>query len=471
MTPVSNGEWIPPPQTPKQRQATQLLGEESDRRAKRLGMTRNQFLRTAAGTATAFMVLNRVHGLAQSGEAAVLPVRGAHCDDPNAGRELLDRETFVMDVQLHHVDTDVFGAGACFLDFSDLAAQLGATPSDLECPEKLGQLNFIKEIFVDSETHVGVLSGLPSGIPQGPASMAATRNLVNQLAGSERALMQAMVDPAIPRGAPTGLDSMEFQIKELGARALKCYTYNGGWRLDDENVSYPMLERAKKLGMRLVNVHKGLPLSLFPMSPQHVRTLDFPQVVRDWPSFRFCAYHAAYFPGNQHPEGKQGSSEFIELCETLDPKKERKRVYAEIGSTFPFVLLSGGPAAAAQLIGQLLKTLGPRNILWGTDCVWWGSPQFLIDLFRNLEIPPAMQQQFGYPPLTEKAKRQILGLNAARLYKVKPKRRRCTVPSDRLAALQEQLGGVRNARRSLRWYGPQRRRDVLTLLRREGRIS
>jgi uncharacterized protein len=201
---------------------------------------------------------------------------------------------------------------------------------------------------------------------------------------------------------------MEHQIKELGASAIKCYTYNGSWRLDDEKISYPMLERAKKLGMRLVNVHKGLPLTLFPASPQDVRALDFPKVARDWPSLKFCAYHSAYFPGNQHPEGKQGSSEFIELIGGMS-KKERKNVYAEIGSTFPFVLLSGGPAAAADLIGQLLKALGPKNILWGTDSIWWGSPQFLIDLFRNLEIPPEMQQQFGYPPLTDKVKRQILG--------------------------------------------------------------
>jgi hypothetical protein len=54
---------------------------------------------------------------------------------------------------------------------------------------------------------------------------------------------------------------------------------------------------------------------------------------------------------------------------------------------------------------------------------------------------------------------------------VKPEKKRCSVPGDRLAQLQEQLGGVRNARRSLRWYGPQTRRDVFSLLRREGRIA
>jgi hypothetical protein len=82
-----------------------------------------------------------------------------------------------------------------------------------------------------------------------------------------------------------------------------------------------------------------------------------------------------------------------------------------------------------------------------------------------------MQEQFGYPPLTDKVKEQILGLNAARLYKIKPQKKRCTISPDRLAQLQELQGGVRSASRSLRWYGPQTRRDFWTLLRREGLIG
>lgn len=471
MTPVSNGEWVPLPPTAKQRQAAKLLAEESDKRAKRLGMTRNQFLRTAAGTATTFMVLNRVHGLDQWGDAAAMPVRSVHCDDPEAGRQLLDRDMFIMDVQLHHVDLDLFGSGPffCFLDFREQARRLGAIPDDIDCPENLGQMNFIKEVFVDSETDVGVLSGLPSGVPQGPASMAASRDLVNELAGSQRCLSQAMIDPAIPLGDSTSLDTMEHQIKDLGASAIKCYTYNGSWRLDDEKVSYPMLEHARKLGMRLVNVHKGLPLTLFPASPQDVRAIDFPKVARDWPSLKFCAYHSAYFTGDSHPEGKRGNSEFLELVGAMSPQ-ERKNIYAEIGSTFPITLLAG-PDQAAHLIGGLLKVLGPKNILWGTDCIWWGSPQFLIDAFNSLQIPVPMQEEFGYPPLTPEVKERILGLNAARLYRIKPQKKRCKISGDRLAQLQAERGGVRNAGRSLRWYGPQTRREFLTLLRREGRIA
>src|SRR5437867_1473547 len=228
-----------------------------------------------------------------------------------------------------------------------------------------------------------------------------------------------------------------------------------------------MLSKDQYLVLKLVNIHKGLPAIFAPGSPQSVRTIDFPKVVRDWPHLKFCAYHSGYFQGTTHPEGKAGISEFLEVIASI-PKKDRDRVYTELGSTFAINLLAeDGPVRTAHLIGQLLKALGPRNILWGTDSIWWGSPQFLIDAFRNLEIPAQMQEEFGYPALTEKDKEQILGGNAARLYHVKPNRVRCTIPSDRLAQAQEEQGGAR-AGRSLRWYGPQTRRQFFALLARGG---
>ena len=60
---VSNGEWEPPAPSRKQRAAARLYVEESERRARRLGISRREFMRSAAGMATAFMVLNTVAGL------------------------------------------------------------------------------------------------------------------------------------------------------------------------------------------------------------------------------------------------------------------------------------------------------------------------------------------------------------------------------------------------------------------------
>src|SRR4029453_8843729 len=151
---------------------------------------------------------------------------------------------------------------------------------------------------------------------------------------------------------------------------------NGKWRPSAETVAYPMLDEVQRLGLRLVNVHKGL-ATLFGQNPEYVRATDFPKVVADWPQLRFCAYHAGYFFPGEHPEGKAGISELIEVVEGM-PRKHQKRVYAEIGSTFVAALLFDGPDGAAHLMGQLLKTFGSKRILWGPDPSGGGPAQVRV---------------------------------------------------------------------------------------------
>ena len=458
MTPVSNGEWIPPGPTKKARIASKLIAEEVETQAKRHAMTRGQFLRTAAGTCIAFSVLNRLNGLESWGANAMLPAKKVHCEDLDAGRELLDKdEFFVVDVQTHHADVDNLDPSTfCFLRFGDAAGCF-------ENPELLGPLNFMKEVLVDSETDVAVLSGVP-GVLQGPERMAETRDLANELACSERCLSQAIVNPApqsiLPENPSMRVDQLEYQVRELGAKALKTYTYNGNWRLDDEAIAYPMLEEAQRLGLRLINTHKGLPALFAPGSSESVRTLDYPKVLADFPKLRFCAYHSGYFQSGEHPEGKDGITEFVEMASGLK-KKHRKRLYAEMGSTFEINLLDDD-MAAAHYVGQLLKTLGSKNVLWGTDSIWWGSPQFAIDAFKNLQIPESLQEQYGYPALKRKDKKRILGKNAAKLYGIKRRRKRCTIPEDAFAAAQVAQGGPREGR-SMKVYGARSRREFLEM--------
>jgi hypothetical protein len=54
--------------------------------------------------------------------------------------------------------------------------------------------------------------------------------------------------------------------------------------------------------------------------------------------------------------------------------------------------------------------------VWGTDSIWYGSPQPLIDAFRAFEIPSRMQEESGYPALTVATKAKILGVNARSVY-------------------------------------------------------
>src|SRR5262245_43114893 len=197
MAPVSNGEWCPLPITDRQRRVAKLVIEETTARARRHGMTRGQFLKTAAATMTAFMCMNKAYGRDQTGDNAMLPVRKEHCDDLDAAREVLDKKDwFVMDVQQHHVDLELYNSDIfCFLDFIQAPGTV--------CPESIGQLEYIRQVFVNSETTIGVISGLPDGVPCGPTQMAKTRDLVNSLAGSERALSQAVCDPRQRNGTPT----------------------------------------------------------------------------------------------------------------------------------------------------------------------------------------------------------------------------------------------------------------------------
>jgi hypothetical protein len=68
----------------------------------------------------------------------------------------------------------------------------------------------------------------------------------------------------------------------------------------------------------------------------------------------------------------------------------------------------------------LVRYVGEDNVLWGTDSIWYGSPQDQIQAFRAFQLSEALVQQHGYKPLTQSLKTKIFGLNGAKLYGVDP---------------------------------------------------
>ena len=58
------------------------------------------------------------------------------------------------------------------------------------------------------------------------------------------------------------------------------------------------------------------------------------------------------------------------------------------------------PDEAAHVLGKLLERVGDDRVLWGTDSIWYGSPQNQIEAFRNFQISNEFQDTFGYPELT-----------------------------------------------------------------------
>lgn len=118
------------------------------------------------------------------------------------------------------------------------------------------------------------------------------------------------------------------------------------------------------------------------------------------------------------------------------------------------------------MLGKLLLHLGEDRILWGTDSIWYGSPQDQISAFRAFEIPLSMQETYGCPALSAEAKAKILGLNAAKVYGVDVAATRCAIADDDLSkakrAIEEDPMLIRP---SYRRAGPQSRREFLTYLR------
>jgi len=72
------------------------------------------------------------------------------------------------------------------------------------------------------------------------------------------------------------------------------------------------------------------------------------------------------------------------------------------------------------------------HVLWGTDSIWYGTPQWQIEAFRRFEIPQALVDAHGYTPLTRQVKEQIFGLNAARVFSVDVNAARNEIPQDYL---------------------------------------
>jgi hypothetical protein len=117
------------------------------------------------------------------------------------------------------------------------------------------------------------------------------------------------------------------------------------------------------------------------------------------------------------------------------------------------------PDQAAHVLGKLLAHLGEDRILWGTDCIWFGSPQEQIQAFRAFEISSELQERHGYPALDAARKAKILGLNGARVYGVDPAA---------FTRRDDELGRARRAylaapAPSHVAYGPRTRRELLGL--------
>jgi hypothetical protein len=280
---------------------------------------------------------------------------------------------------------------------------------------------------------------------------AGVRDFVNQIAGSTRMLAHGQLYPGVGNlHDPVYGDYTQWQIDTFHPDSWKGYNiataakldFNpdsvmARWRLDDELVAYPIYdviarnrqELRRHPGFWNICVHKGLAPGP-PDIPERGNPTDIPKAARDWPQFNFIIYHSCirngFFDLDALETIRSGPTRVVQGAEVPDISWTTqfaelsapfRNVYAELGTTFAGAVVTF-PTVWAHIIGQLLKFMGPDRIVFGSDSLWYGGPQWQIDTFWRFQIPEEIQERWGYPALTEASRRKILGLNSARLYKL-----------------------------------------------------
>jgi len=469
---TSNGEFAPIPLDAVCAYANDFAHREVDTVAKLLGMGRRDFLVTARGAACTLLAFNAARSVAGdvAGFYALAPE--AAVEEEVALRALSGNE-LIFDVQGHFVNPT--GAwlrslpedAKPYSGIPNAGCALASEPEDRSYLQCLGPDAFVQDVFMDSDTDLMVLSFVPSTRSAEPLTIEeadAARQVVAQMEGSKRLFLHGRVNP----NQVGDVEDMRRLRDEFGIVAWKTYTQWGpegeGFYLDDPQTGIRFLEEARALGVNRVAIHKGIPFGS--RSYEHSLCDDIGRAARLYPDIEFLIYHSGFVPGQSEgpydPERNEGIDSLIKTVIDNDLGKG-SNVYAELGSTWRFLMRD--PNSAAHTLGKLLKYLGEDNILWGTDSIWYGSPQDQIQAFRAFQIAPAVAEEFGYPPLTAEVKRKILGENALRVYDVEA----TTVSSlraDRVASARTRYREHPDPH--FRTYGPRSRREFLNLARWSG---
>ncbi len=460
---TSNGEFIPLPLSVAAEYANTTAHASITRLAARRGVGRRAFLTSASGVAATLLAFNSA--FAASGlTGGSYKLTADTAEDDGEASNALSSNDFIIDVQNHHVSLD--GPWRArqrpVWETALLALPVAKHLDDKPSLTPFGAEQYIREVFVDSDTDIAVLSAVPADPQENPlttAEAARTREMIERIGGDRRLLIHGGVQPQVP-GA---LDYMQAQAEELKISAWKAYTQWGptgtGYWLHDEKYGIPMLEKARALGVKTIAVHKGVPLPGVmegQNSEKYADPRDMGRTAKLFPDLTFLVYHSAFIPGvregpyDRKEKNPRGVNALIRTFEKYG-LAHTGNLYAEIGATWR--ILMQDPDQAAHVIGKLLKYVGEDRILWGTDCVWFGSPQDQIQAFRTFEISEEFRERYGYPQLTAQARAKIFGLNAARVYGIEPKRTTAKIINDGIAKMRAEARGYPDP--SFLTYGPQ----------------
>jgi uncharacterized protein len=317
----------------------------------------------------------------------------------------LPADLFVIDAVVHALN----------LDRSNVASRYGEqlyqmsyglhcmmTPPDRQVPiatymTDMAAETLARTMFEETSTRLVATHTLTldSWFHDGFAARHKTEEMVRRW--PTRVLGYVGVDPS---GETTAvLDDLEAQVAALpGATGVKMYPHQMNpyrhWRTDGETCM-AVIDRARRLGLKSIAIHKALPNGSVPLAPYRIDK-DFETAADAFPDMAFEIVHSGMA--------------FIE--ETALAISRFPNVYANLETTT--ALLWQAPGRFEAALALLMQWGGPEKLLWGTGCTVT-HPQHLIELMWAFQFSPETRDRHGIPPITDDIKRLILGGNYARM--------------------------------------------------------
>lgn len=457
---TSNGEFVPLELTPEQELTNKLAQETASANSGKLGIGRRAFMVSTAGAAATLAACNAANP--RAGGRYALPAEAAL--DPDAAASVLTGDEFIFDVQTHCVDPS--GAWRVGREGEVWDAVLRQAfgqyaKCDGEGFECYSAQTLAKEVFLDSDTNAAVVSALWGSQRSNPTPThyaAEAREIIEAIGGDGA---RCLIHGGLLPNDPGDLEAMEEKVRVHKVDAWKMYPQWGpdgtGFFLDQSDHAEHAFEEARRLGVTTIAVHKGVPL--YGLEYDYSDPRDMGRAAKQNPDLTFLVYHSGFEPGRvtegaYNTEDPQGIDRLIKAHQDAGFKPNQGNLYAELGSTWRYFM--SRPDECAHVMGKLLKYFGEERIMWGSDSIWFGSPQDQIQAFRAFEISEEYQERYGYPALTAEAKRKIFGLNGARVY---------GFDIDRLSAqrglLDRRIAHRERSNPSFVAYGPKTRREFM----------
>jgi predicted TIM-barrel fold metal-dependent hydrolase len=386
------------------------IASHLDNLAAKAHVPRRTFMKSICGFTGAMFAMNKITGM------RFFDVEAAEAYDSQAALEqvtLKKRNTgYVVDMHTHicwRKDGYVQGKntsekGMWFVQLLDNLGKAMGLPNGTQ---DMTVDNFGKMILDESDTSVAVFNPFGFREDYGGKDMVPIEEQaeVRERWPERTIMLGGGLTPN--QGVEETLERLHMFVEQYKISGLKLYTFDStpkrGWWFDDQTLAYPIWEQCRKLGIKNIGCHKGIPFGQFMARYAHAE--DFDAVADDFLDLNFIAFHSAW-PYHQ------------ELAALKGFKPQRKNLFAELGSTFA-ATVTNRPLECAHIVGTLLRDLGTDAVLWGTDSLLWGNPQWQIDAFRRFQIPEQLIQGYGYPQLTDEVKQKVLGENAARLWGLK----------------------------------------------------